>query len=160
MARRFPSNQAATMRLQQQTALTRVGLALLLATVGTSMGGCAGFEGTRGLERALAAPPDASPAAAVANAEGIALYEAGQWEAAKAKFEEAIQAQPTLAEAHYNLGLVYEALRDERTARKHFVEAANLAPGHKVIWNSPAFRRFGDVAGSARPGDFFSPTTH
>ena len=30
-------------------------------------------------------------------------------------------------------------------AKPHFIEAANLAPGHKVIWNSPPLRRYGNV---------------
>ena len=45
--------------------------------------------------------------------------------------------------------------RDE--ARPHYMEAANLAPGHQVIWNSPVLRRYGDVkieknAGGMMPG--------
>ncbi len=32
-----------------------------------------------------------------------------------------------------------------RVASQHYLEAANLAPGHKVIWNSPPLRRYGNV---------------
>jgi Tfp pilus assembly protein PilF len=131
-----------------------------MGMLGVAFGGCVGVGSPGTLETALSAPPKASPAAAAANEEGIRLFYARQWEAAKVKFEEAIKAQPTLAEAHYNLGLVYDALHDDRAARKHFVEAANLAPGHKTIWNSPVFRRHGDVTGTTQSGDFFSPASH
>jgi Tfp pilus assembly protein PilF len=131
-------------------------LMVAIGAMGLLLGGCAGGRGT--VETALAAPAKAAPAAAAANEEGIKLFYARQWEAAKSKFEEAIKAQPTLAEAHYNLGLVYDAVRDDRAARKHFIEAANLAPGNKAIWNSPMLRQHGDVLGGPKSGDFFTPT--
>jgi Tfp pilus assembly protein PilF len=134
-------------------------LAIMIGCIGLTLGGCVG-GGSRPLEIALSAPPKAVPAAAAVNEEGIKLFYARQWEAAKVKFEAAIQAQPTLAEAHYNLGLVYDALRNDREARKHFVEAANLAPGNKIIWASPALRQVGeDVKATSKSGDFFTPTS-
>lgn len=130
-----------------------------IGLIGLTLGGCAG--GGRGtLETALSAPPKSVPAAAAAVEEGNKLFYARQWEAAKAQYEKAIQAQPALAEAHYNLGLVYDALRNDKEAYKHFVEAANLAPGNKIIWSSPAFRQYGDVRASPKSGDFFSPAHH
>lgn len=136
-------------------------IVVLVGLVGMSFGGCAGQGGRGTLETALSAPPKAVPAAAAANEEGIKFFYARQWEAAKAKFEEAIKIQPTLAEAHYNLGLVYDALRNDREARKHFVEAANLAPGNKVIWSSPWLRQYGDTTGMSRSSkDFFDPSVH
>jgi len=36
------------------------------------------------------------------------------------------------------------ALGDAEQARQQFMEAANLAPGDKVIWDSPALRPFGN----------------
>lgn len=39
------------------------------------------------------------------NDEGIQSYRQGQWEAAKEHFEDAIMADPDLAEPHYNLAL-------------------------------------------------------
>jgi len=137
-----------------------IGLIGFIGLIGVTLAGCAGGGGRGTLEPALSAPPKAAPAAAAANEEGIKLFYARQWEAAKAKYEEAIQAQPTLAEAHYNLGLVYDALRNDREARKHFVEAANLAPGNKAIWSSPALRQHGDVMANPKSGDFFSPAHH
>ncbi len=131
-------------------------LAIMIAVVAV---GCASGGGKSVLETALSAPPGTKPEAAAANEEGIKLFYKRQWDEAKAQFEVAIKAQPTLAEAHYNLGLVYDVLRNDREARKHFVEAANLAPGNKDIWNSPALRQHGDVVTSPKSG-LFAPDDH
>lgn len=93
----------------------------------------------------LNAPIGANPASVAALKEGNQRFAEGRWGAAKTLFEQAIQAQPDMAEAHYNLGLVYERLGDRQQARHYYIEAANLAPGHKVIWNSPPLKRHGNV---------------
>ncbi len=85
----------------------------------------------------LPAPADARPTAAKHNAEGIAAYNQGQMALAKQHFEAAVQANLTLAEAHYNLGMVLYKMGAEAEATPHFMEAANLAPGNEVIWSSP-----------------------
>jgi Flp pilus assembly protein TadD len=110
-------------------------------------------------ERTLKAPANTVPAAATAIEEGNQLFGSRQLEAAKLKYQEAIQVQPTLAEAHYNLALVYDFLRDDATARHHYIEAANLAPGHKVIWDAPPLRRHGDVDANPKGsgGTLFMP---
>ena len=41
---------------------------------------------------------------------------------------------------------------DQAGAKKHFIEAANLAPGNKVIWNSPPLRRYGNVPDAPSQG--------
>jgi len=113
---------------------------------------------SRTLERTLKAPPGTTPVAVTAMDEGNRLFADRKWEAAKAQYETAIGVQPALAEAHYNLALVYDVLRDDATARKHFIEAANLAPGHKVIWDAPPLRRHGDVdAHPKAPDTLFLP---
>jgi Tfp pilus assembly protein PilF len=104
-------------------------------------------------DRTLKAPPGPPPAAVTAMDEGNRLFAGRKWEAAKAQYEAAIAVQPALAEAHYNLALVYDVLRDDATARKHFIEAANLAPGHKVIWDAPPLRRHGDVDAHPKASD-------
>lgn len=106
--------------------------------------------------RTLEAPAGTKPAAMAAMEEGNRLFAQRQWEAAKAQYQTAITAQPTLAEAHYNLALVYDMLRDDATARHHYIEAANLAPGHKVIWDAPPLRRHGDV--DAHPSSSSGPS--
>lgn len=85
----------------------------------------------------LSAPADARPAAAKHIEEGIAAYNHGQLALAKQHFEAAVQANVTLAEAHYNLGMVLHKMGAEGEANPHFMEAANLAPGNEVIWSSP-----------------------
>lgn len=79
-----------------------------------------------------------SATAAQPNEEGILAYRQNQWVPAKQHFEAAILAAPSLVEAHYNLGMVLYKLRVLKEGDRHFIEAANLAPGNKVIWNSPA----------------------
>ncbi len=77
--------------------------------------------------------------------EGNRLFHEGRWEGARQQFQAAVQAQPDLAEAHYNLAVTMEHMGNREGAKPHFIEAANLAPGHKVIWNSPPLRRYGNV---------------
>ena len=123
-----------------------IGLVMILA-----LAACAGSKTAP--DRTLKAPPGTSPAAVTAMNEGNRLFADRKWEAAKAQYETAITVQPSLAEAHYNLALVYDVLRDDTTARKHFIEAANLAPGHKVIWDAPPLRRHGDVDAHPKASD-------
>jgi tetratricopeptide (TPR) repeat protein len=100
----------------------------------------------------LQAPAGTAPSVVAAVEEGNRLYRQRKWEAARAQYEAAIKAQPTLAEAHYNLALVLEILEGDAKARPHYIEAANLAPGNQVIWNSPPLRRHGDVDTGSKPG--------
>ena len=93
----------------------------------------------------LSAPTIVSQAARVAISEGNRLFASGRYQAAKMQYEKAIQAQKTVAEAHYNLALTLDYMGKRDEARPHYMEAANLAPGHQVIWNSPVLRRYGDV---------------
>lgn len=93
----------------------------------------------------LNAPFGAKPTVVTALNEGNKRFAEGRWGDAKTLYEQAIQEQPDLAEAHYNLGLVYERLGDRQQARHYYIEAANLAPGHKTIWNSPPLKRHGNV---------------
>ena len=88
----------------------------------------------------LAVLPMTSPAAARHNLEGIQRYHAGKWQAAKSRFESAIQANPDLAEAHFNLALTLHKLGDHREATVHFKRASELAPGNKEIVGSSVYR--------------------
>ncbi|MEO7862293.1 MAG: tetratricopeptide repeat protein, partial [Nitrospirales bacterium] len=94
---------------------------------------------------ALAPPPNVDAQVLQFMTEGKSFFEKGQWEAARQQFQLAVQQQADLAEAHYNLGLSMDKMGDQVGAKKHFIEAANLAPGNKVIWNSPPLRRYGNV---------------
>ena len=76
--------------------------------------------------------------------QGTQAYQAKQFEEAKGFFSQAVAAAPQSGQAHYNLALALHALGDTDAARQQFLEAANLAPGDKTIWDSPALRPFGD----------------
>ncbi|MGB0909933.1 MAG: tetratricopeptide repeat protein [Nitrospirales bacterium] len=98
----------------------------------------------------LSAPGGTHPEAFSFLNRGNERFAEGRWGAAKVQFEEAVNVQPDLAEAHYNLALALERLGDAAQAKDHYIKAANLAPGHKVIWNSPPLRRYGNVPDKPR----------
>lgn len=78
------------------------------------------------------------------NTQGTQAFLAGQLAEAKNFFGQVIKAAPDSGQAHYNFALALNALGQTDQARQEFIEAANLAPGDKVIWDSPALRPFGD----------------
>ena len=88
----------------------------------------------------LAVLPVTSPAAAQRNLDGIQQYNSGKWQAAKRRFESAIQVAPGLAEAHFNLALTLHKLGNHREATVHFKRASELAPANKEIVGSSVYR--------------------
>lgn len=88
----------------------------------------------------LQAPAGVSPAVAAQLDRGNALFSAQKWSEAEQAFRQTIAAEPSLAEAHYNLATTLYRTGKKVEAKKHFMEAANLAPGNKVIWDAPPFR--------------------
>jgi tetratricopeptide (TPR) repeat protein len=44
------------------------------------------------------------------------------------RFQAALEVDPKLAEAHYNLGCIYEALRQDEQAQRHFQQALAIRP--------------------------------
>ncbi len=111
------------------------------------IGGCAGVSQPL-QDEPLPPPENAKPLVAQIIIEGNRLFAEHRWTAAIGKYEEATQAQPTLAEAHYNLGLTLYRKGPVSASRLHFMEAADLAPGHHVIGNAPPFRKYGTVKSS------------
>jgi Tfp pilus assembly protein PilF len=109
-----------------------------------AIGGCASPSHSK-KDAPLLPPKNANSLAAQRLVEGNQLFAEHQWTAAIGKYEEAVQAQPKLAEAHYNLGVALYRKGPVAAARPHFIKAANLAPGHPVIWNAPPFRKYGNV---------------
>ena len=91
----------------------------------------------------LAVKSTVPPISAEHNAQGAEAYQNKQFQEAKTHFQQAVAGAPDSAEAHYNLGLALLALEESDQAREQFIEAANLAPGDKVIWDSPALRQYG-----------------
>ncbi len=82
------------------------------------------------------------PQAITLTEQGTQAYQTKQFEDAKKYFEQAVAASPQSGQAHYNYALALNALGDSKVARQHFLDAANLAPGNKVIWDSPALAPF------------------
>lgn len=85
--------------------------------------------------------------------QGTQAYQANQFGEAKQYFEQAVAAVPESGQAHYNYALALNALGETANARQHFLEAANLAPGDKVIWDSPALAPYGDPDTKKRTKD-------
>lgn len=90
----------------------------------------------------LRAPAGTAGAVAKAMDRGNGLFASQDWSAAKEAYIAAIGMDPSLAEAHYNLALTLDQMGQKTEARKHYVQAANLAPGNKIIWNAPPLRKF------------------
>ncbi len=88
----------------------------------------------------LEAPAGVSPAVATQIDQGNALFAAQKWAEAEQIYRQAIATEPTLAEAHYNLAATLHRAGKAAEAKKHYMEAANLAPGNKVIWDAPPLR--------------------
>ncbi len=85
--------------------------------------------------------------------QGTQAYQAQQYEEAKRYFEQAVAAAPQSGPAHYNYALALNALGDSEVARQHFLEAANLSPGDKTIWDSPALSAYGNPESKGRTKD-------
>jgi Tfp pilus assembly protein PilF len=110
----------------------------------------------------LALESGVKPQAVILTEQGTQAYQARQFDDAKNYFSQAVAAAPQSGPAHYNYALALNVLGDKEQARQQFMEAANLAPGDKVIWDSPALSPFGDPQspkknklyppGTSRPG--------
>ena len=90
----------------------------------------------------LQAPAGTAASLTEAMERGNSQFAAQDWSGAKDTYAAIIRTDPSLAEAHYNLALTLDRLGDKAEARKHYVQAANLAPGNKIIWNAPPLRKF------------------
>ena len=98
----------------------------------------------------LALESGVTPQVATLTEQGTQAYQAKQFDDAKNYFSQAVIAVPQSGPAHYNYALALYALGDTEQARQQFMEAANLAPGDKVIWDSPALRPYGNVESSKK----------
>lgn len=93
----------------------------------------------------LALESGVKPQVVTLTEQGAQAYQAKQFDDAKNYFSQAVAAAPQSGPAHYNYALALHAIGDQEQARQQFMEAANLAPGDKVIWDSPALRPYGNV---------------
>lgn len=105
-----------------------------------TMIGCAGPR--KAELRPLHAPSGTAEAVSRQLDQGNQLLLKQDWAGARDAYLATIHAEETLAEAHYNLALALEKLGEKAEARKHYVAAANLAPGNKVIWDAPPLRKY------------------
>jgi len=99
------------------------------------------------------ADPGATSQAVTWTTQGTQAYQGKQFDEAKQYFEQALGAAPESGQAHYNYALALNALGEATKARQHFLDAANLAPGDKVIWDSPALAPYGDPETKTRSKD-------
>ena len=93
----------------------------------------------------LALESGVQPQAVVLTEQGTQAYQTQQFDDAKNYFSQAVTTAPQSGPAHYNYALALHALGNTEQARQQFMEAANLAPGDKVIWDSPALSPYGNV---------------
>ena len=93
----------------------------------------------------LALESGVKPQAVVLTEQGTQAYQTREFDNAKNYFSQAVATAPQSGPAHYNYALALHALGDTEQARQQFMEAANLAPGDKVIWDSPALSPYGNV---------------
>ncbi|HEU4684061.1 MAG TPA: tetratricopeptide repeat protein [Nitrospira sp.] len=100
--------------------------------------GCATSGGP--LVTVLAAPQGIKPDLAAQLERGNSLFAARDWPGAEQAFRQTIASDGAFAEAHYNLAVTLDRMGRQAEAKKHYIEAANLAPGNKVIWDSPPLR--------------------
>ncbi|OQW34734.1 MAG: hypothetical protein A4E19_17600 [Nitrospira sp. SG-bin1] len=113
--------------------MSRIGFAILTSLL-TLPCACASINPP------LPAPPGSHVIAARHNDDGIVHYEMGHWSIAKDHFMSALEADPNLAEAHFNLGLALNKLNLQSEATAHFKKAAELAPANNAIVQSGAYR--------------------
>ena len=98
----------------------------------------------------LALDSEGQSTATALTEQGTQAYQAQQYEEAKRYFEQAVAAAPQSGPAHYNYALALNALGDSEVARRHFLEAADLSPGDKTIWDSPALSPYGNPESKGR----------
>ena len=60
-----------------------------------------------------------------------------------------IAQEPAWAEAHYNLAVLLHRQGNLTEAETHYLEAATLAPGNPIIWDSPPLVAHGSLAPSS-----------
>ena len=107
----------------------------------------------------LALESGVKPQVVTLTEQGTQAYQANQFDEAKNYFSQAVAAAPQSGPAHYNYALALNALGESEQARQQFMEAANLAPGDKVIWDSPALRPYGNVEAPKKKSPAGMPST-
>jgi Tfp pilus assembly protein PilF len=60
----------------------------------------------------------------------------GRYEAAVEEYRRALEVQPYDATVHNKLGICYQRLKDDATARREYERALELDPGYGEVWNN------------------------
>lgn len=76
-----------------------------------------------------------------ANKEGSSHAQQGHWDVAEGHFRKALEADPKLAEAYFNLGLALDKLDRHDEANAAFEKAVELAPNNSMITESPVLKK-------------------
>lgn len=92
-----------------------------------------------GTESALMAPE--LSAGRAANDEGVSHAQQGHWDVAEGHFRKALESDPKLAEAQFNLGLALDKLGKHDEAKAALENAAGLAPDNTKITESPVLKK-------------------
>ena len=92
-----------------------------------------------GADAPLMAP--ASSPGREANDEGVSQAQQGHWDVAESHFRKALDADPKLAEASFNLGLALDKLGKHGDATAAFKKAVELAPDNSKIKDSPILKK-------------------
>ena len=124
-------------------------LASMLAWVFLVMG-CAGHDHQH-QEEVLPPPVYVEPETAQALKEGNRFFKERRWREAEEQYRIAMQSFPSLAEAHYNLGMALNKQGRFSESRDHFTRALKLEPGNSMYRNAPPFRRYEDVTPESEP---------
>lgn len=91
-------------------------------------------EKAAGAETVVMAP-SGSPGR-MENDEGVSHYNQGHHDVAEVHFRKAIEVDPSLAVAHFNLALALDKLNKHGEATEHFKKALELAPNDPQIAQS------------------------
>lgn len=92
-----------------------------------------------GTDMALMAPT--ASLGRTANDEGVGHAQQGHWDVAEGHFRKALEADPKLAEAQFNLGLALDKLNRHDEAKAAFKKSAELAPSNPKITGSEILKR-------------------
>ena len=79
--------------------------------------------------------------AAAKNNDGVDHIEREHWRKAAADFRRALEVDPILAVAHFNLALSLDQLEKHAEAERHFKEAIALAPDDTRIYDNEVFKK-------------------
>lgn len=91
-------------------------------------------------EGLLAAPDGTDKAVAQQISDGIKAKEKGDLKAALSNFKKAVEMNPKVAEAHFNMAMTLHWMGDHGAAGEHFKHALKLGKNNPAIVNSATLK--------------------